>query len=110
MECENRASEETRCRLLDACEIGDANALSNATEQGQRFLSAMLDRAAIRGHFACIDVITRQKNVCVSGLAVEYLAKHHQLDVLNHLATKNAISMAGLLTLCNLACESQLKS
>ena len=92
-------------RLLEACETGNANALRNAAKQGMAFYSAMLDKVAIQGHSACIDIITQQKNVCVSGLAVEYLVRHNQSEVLSCLAKKNAISMAGVLALCNLACE-----
>jgi len=110
MEHQSRMSEEMQCRLLEACETGDADALRNAAKRGMIFYSAMLDKVAIKGHFACIDVITQQKNVCVSGLAVEYLVRHNQSDILSCLAKKNAISMAGVLALCNLASELRSES
>lgn len=63
-------------RLLEACEFGDAEILRDAAQNGLIFFSAMLDRAAVRGHIPCMDVITDQKHVCVSGLAAEHLARH----------------------------------
>lgn len=100
--CENM-----RHRLLEACEIGDVEILRDAAQNGLVFFSAMLDRAAVRGHIPCMDVITDQKHVCVSGLAVEHLARHRHPDILRHLAERNAISMSGILNLCDLACEER---
>ena len=56
-------------RLLEAYEVGDVEVLRDAARNGLVFFSAMLDRAAVRGHIPCMDVITGQKHVCVSGLA-----------------------------------------